>query len=423
MQTIVLDEHRPFSQNSEQKNINKNQMYKISTQVIGKEGKPFCSYFGVVFLQDNKEIDRKICWLNDFSGDKKKMEIICNAITDQIILIYRINQETPVKSKCSLEITPINEITVEQTIQTQQKHDKIDDYVLPRPRELTSAEEEKVERNLVWVLGSPRGGTTWVGTQLLSHNTNVIDESQIGLHIGSTGGGFKQEIVRDVDLYSNDAEYFFSKTYEKTWMYYLRKLIVNRVFAQFPDALEKITVIKDPTGSMIADIISKCLPNCKIILLLRDGRDVVDSILNAFSKEGWMTKGLGSTPLYSKEKRLEFLEKWARQWVKRTEKMIETIGSHQKDLCYLVKYEDIRKNPIEYTQKLYEFIGIKISDDELGQVIKKYTFENIPKEMKGEGKFYRSASPGKWRDNLDQKEQIILNDIIKDTLLAAGYLN
>jgi len=420
MQTVVLDEEKSFSQNSEHKKITKDQMYKISTEIIGKEGKPFCGYFGVAFLQDDKEIDRKVCWL-DFSGEKKTKEIVFKATTEHIILIYRINEETPVKSRCSLEITPVNEITVEQTKQTQESYDKMDDYILPRPSELTIQQEEKVERNLVWVLGSPRGGTTWVGTQLLSYNTNIIDESEIGLHIGSTGGGFKQEIVRDIDLYSKDEEYFFSKTYEKTWMYFLRKLILNRIFAQFPDSLEKITVIKDPTGGMIADTISQCLPNCKIVLLLRDGRDVVDSTLAAFSKEGWMTKGLGSTPLCSKEKRLEFLEKWTRQWVKRTEIMMKTFDSHQKELCYLIKYEDLRQNTKDELKKLYEFIRVKISDEKMEQVIKKFTFETIPKEMKGEGKFYRSASPGKWKENLDQEEQTILNDIIKDTILAVGY--
>ena len=418
MQTIVLDEHRPFSQNSEQKNINKNQMYKISTQVIGKEGKPFCSYFGVVFLQDNKEIDRKICWLNDFSGDKKKMEIICNAITDQIILIYRINQETPVKSKCSLEITPINEITVEQTIQTQQKHDKIDDYVLPRPRELTSAEEEKVERNLVWVLGSPRGGTTWVGTQLLSHNTNVIDEFSIALHIGAIIDTKQGQSSRYIDFRQKDNHFYvFAKQYKEIWQYYLRKLILNRIFSQFPDALEKITIIKEPDVTGVADIISKCLPNCKIILLLRDGRDVIDSAMAARGEQGFMAKG--GLKQIQLEDRLNFIKKRSEIWVAMIQNMQRAYEIHSK--VYKIKYEDIRKNPMEYTRKLYEFIGIKISDDELGQVIKKYTFENIPKEMKGEGKFYRSASPGKWREHFTDKEKEIMNSVMNDTLNQLEY--
>ena len=84
-----------------------------------------------------------------------------------------------------------------------------------------------LERKLVWVFGTARSGTTWLGTQLLSHNTWSIDESQIGRHLGSIWQIHDNVIKRDLDNFKNTHDYFFSSTFQDTWMYYLRKLIYN----------------------------------------------------------------------------------------------------------------------------------------------------------------------------------------------------
>ena len=64
-----------------------NTKYLVSTEVTGKKGEPFCALFGVVILDGNeKEIDRKIRWLNDYSGEKKEISIVFTAPTDKILV-------------------------------------------------------------------------------------------------------------------------------------------------------------------------------------------------------------------------------------------------------------------------------------------------------------------------------------------------
>lgn len=47
-------------------------IYSITCEVIGIKGKPYTGYLGVINLdKKNQEIERKIEWLNDFSGTKK----------------------------------------------------------------------------------------------------------------------------------------------------------------------------------------------------------------------------------------------------------------------------------------------------------------------------------------------------------------
>ena len=51
----------------------------------------------------------------------------------------------------------------------------------------------------------------------------------------------------------------------------------------------------------------------------------------------------------------------------------------------------------------------------------KFTFENLHPEQKGPGKFARSASPGKWRDNFSEEEKKVLEKIMGPLLRILGY--
>jgi len=211
---------------------------------------------------------------------------------------------------------------------------------------------------------------------------------------------------------------FFSEKYAKTWKYFLRKLILNRIHAQLDDLTHKI-IIKEPSGSLGSDIIASCTPNSKIILLLRDGRDVLDSILDALKGGGWETKR-GQVEI-SKEKRLEFLKQRAKIWNRLMKILMKTYDLHPKDHRILIRYEDLRNQTFSELKKIYEFLDINVSEEVLEKLIKKYNFENIPETEKGSGKFKRSATPGKWKESFDDEEKKVIENIIGDTLLELGY--
>jgi len=68
LQEVILDYDRDFSINSEIISVSAGKNYEISTEVVGINGDPFCGFFGIIILdKNNKEIDRKVRWLNDFS--------------------------------------------------------------------------------------------------------------------------------------------------------------------------------------------------------------------------------------------------------------------------------------------------------------------------------------------------------------------
>ena len=104
---VKLSQNEEFSKNSKTIQVKHGSKYRLSTEIIGEKGNAFSAYFGVVFLNERlEEIERKIKWLNDVSGTKKNVNLIFEAKSEKIIIVYRMNFETPVKSQCHYEILP-----------------------------------------------------------------------------------------------------------------------------------------------------------------------------------------------------------------------------------------------------------------------------------------------------------------------------
>lgn len=178
--------------------------------------------------------------------------------------------------------------------------------------------------------------------------------------------------------------------------------------------------MKEPSSYLDAsDIIAQCTPKSKVIIILRDGRDVLDSIVDGRKQGGWMLTS--ESGVITEESRLSFIDQSSKWWVLQSEVLLRTYETLSKERRFLIRYEDLLKNTFENLQKIYAFLEIPISDDELRNVISKNSFENIPTELKGEGKFYRIASPGKWKHNFNEKETQLMNKIMGDMLVKIGY--
>jgi len=292
--------------------------------------------------------------------------------------------------------------------------------VLPRIKEISEEEENVLERNIVWIFGSRRSGTTWLGKQLLSYNTSYIHEPTLIDHLAIPASPGSENLIRRIDKREGFKNYFFSQKFSNTWKYYLRKLILYRILSETQDFTKKI-IVKEPITLLDgSDIISKCLPNSKIIFLMRDGRDTIDSFIDARKEGGWLFARNKNTVI-KKNQRPHFIQLRAKMWVVQTKNFLNTYEKGSKDNMFLVKYEDLRKNTFETISSIYKFLKIDISDNELKNIIDKYSFENIPKNEKGSGKFNRSATPGKWKENFSKDEIKIMNNIMDETLKLLGY--
>jgi len=96
---------------------------------------------------------------------------------------------------------------------------------------LSNEEELTLEKNLIWIFGANRSGTTWLSRLLysnlkiigisrlerflhLNYKANVIDELLIGQHIGIFSLRNNQ-VSKVIDEQSGRDDYFFSEKYKE----------------------------------------------------------------------------------------------------------------------------------------------------------------------------------------------------------------
>jgi len=245
---------------------------------------------------------------------------------------------------------------------------------------------------------------------------NLYRDFSINIPVSESGTksfGKQDEMIRQIDIQKNKKDYFFSTEFKDIWLHYLRKLFLNRVYSQFQDINKKI-IIK----GVGADIILECLPNSKSVILLRDPRDIMDSRVDALSESGWSTKR-GWNEITVKNK-ISFIERESLRWIQLI-KILLNMYSANKERCLLVKYENLRKDTLSELTKIFEFSKLDVNENALRKIVDRLSFEKIPKGEKGSGKRKRSASPGKWKEHFNEKEQKIMHKIMIDTMKEIGY--
>jgi len=278
--------------------------------------------------------------------------------------------------------------------------DKIQKRKISKITSFSEKQENILEKKMVWVFGSPRSGTTWFCSQLLNHPENIIwYEPDIGIHLAVMADNKitknnEPTFERIYDEHGKRDAYFFSEKHKENWMPALRKLILIRAFSE-AQTVDKNLIIKEPVGAQASEIIMECFPNSKLIFLVRDGRDVVDSRMDMHGKDTWAKL----QPLKSEQDRKRKIRWYSFQWKQIMERMNLAYQQHQPSLRFLIKYEDLRKDTFSVLKKVYEFLNIKINDQELKNIVHTYNFENIDDSLKGKGKFFRKATPGSWKNN------------------------
>ncbi|HET8593049.1 MAG TPA: sulfotransferase, partial [Solirubrobacterales bacterium] len=221
-------------------------------------------------------------------------------------------------------------------------------------------------------------------------------------------------------------DYLFSDRYRDRWMPRLRELVCARFEAQAAEEIEAaggieqpVVVVKEP-GSHAADTIMDLFPQSYLIFLLRDGRDVVDSWLDAYRDGSWATEE-GAYPLDDTGR--PALIRWQSSvWLHRTEVVQQTYARTDPGRRVLIRYEEMREDPQGALARIAGLIGIDAGPDELGRIAAANAFSRVPKSRKGAGREIRRANPGGWASHMSREEILAMHEILAEKLDELGYL-
>jgi hypothetical protein len=283
---------------------------------------------------------------------------------------------------------------------------------------------------LVWIFGSSRSGSTWL-LRMLSEVDGVvpIDDPHLGHHLGVwrpiplawAASPEPPNLTTLLEVKKDQPGYFFSDRYRDHWWEPLKRLIEARFEGQAADHLdgfpgEPTYIVKEP-GSHVARLLTELFPQSSMVFLLRDGRDVVDSWLDAYQDGSWaIPEGAFAV---APEGRLALVRWLADVWVFRTNEVRRAYEAHDPERRVMVRYEELRADTPAELERICSVIGLPAGSAE--RIAERHSFEQVPEENRGESKAIRSASPGSWRENLTREEREAVQEIMGPTLETLGY--
>jgi len=299
-------------------------------------------------------------------------------------------------------------------IAEQQRRLRNKDRQLSRLQQAQSAvagragtERRLEDANLVWILGSSRTGSTWVASMLSSlDGYELWNEPHVGRLFGSfyyTGNASQRR---------REEKNFIMGAPREAWLRSIRFFVLEGAEAKFPElGSEGRVVVKEPNGSIGAPLLMQALPESRMILLVRDPRDVAASSVDAFKDGSWRHQALKKSVPDTTSGRTpdEQVKMVASKYRRSVGKSREAYGAHVGPKT-LVRYEDLLEDTVGTMQRMCEDLGLEADRGELARVVEKHSWENIPEEKKGEGKFYRKGASGGWRDDLTPEQVRIVEE-------------
>lgn len=274
----------------------------------------------------------------------------------------------------------------------------------------TSQEDGIRPENLIWVFGHGRTGSTWLGRMMRDMKGYAMwMEPSIGELFGNL------YYVRARSGQRASGNFVLGDRQKENWLKSVRAFTLDGAHVRFPRlGKEGRLVIKEPHGSIGAPLMMEALPESRMIFLVRDPRDTIASSLDAFKKGNWAYELTHQDDI--QEVRLAtdqpdaFVRLKAESYL---QQMINVKEAYDLHAGYktLVRYEDLVADTLGTMRRIYSELGLTIEKEELAGVVDKHSFENVPEEQRGQGKFYRRGTSGGWKEDLTLQQIAIVEEI------------
>jgi hypothetical protein len=263
--------------------------------------------------------------------------------------------------------------------------------------------------NVVWIFCSNRSGSTWL-SQVMGEieGHEVWNEPLVGklfgdlYYVGAAG-------------HQNVKQYILGDYHKGSWLDSIQAFVLSEAGARFPGVAESgYLIIKEPNGSIGAPLLAEAMPASRVIFLVRDPRDVAASGLDAARKGSWQyenaaDRGWKREALADNQPDV-WVRRRAQNYVRHAGKAKEAYEAHKGPKA-LVRYEELRDDTLGTMENLYSTLGIEVGRESLVRAVEKHAWENIPENEKGQGKFYRKATPGSWREDLTPDQVEIVEQV------------
>jgi len=260
------------------------------------------------------------------------------------------------------------------------------------------------DTSLIFLAGAGRSGTTLLRVMLDSH-PNIACGPEFKLL-----PSIAQHWERTVTAFSGIME-----------LYNLNMTDVNTAYMHFVEELlskykarsgKQRLAEKSPNNVFFFPHFGHMFPDSPLIHVIRDGRDVVSSLLTM----DWQDINTGKKLPY-----VESAEGAASYWVEAVTKGRNSARLDQvKDRYYEIRYEDLVRKPEKVLRPLFKFIN-----EPWDPVVLDY--HEITRELGQESSAAQVSRPlekkpvGRWKTDLNDQDKVVVKRIAGKLLIELGY--
>jgi hypothetical protein len=297
---------------------------------------------------------------------------------------------------------------------------------MPPPKQLTDLFEQVqqvMSRQLFFVAGAPKSGTTWLQRLLDAHpeimcagEGHFVDKLAPLLRTAFSEYNQHQKLVSE-RVYEGNPYY---KGLTGKQLDLVTVILAGMIMAGRPiDQKVRCIGDKTPRYTLHLDDLRRVFPTAKFIHIVRDGRDVVISTC-------YHVLRTGDDKVFQKDAGNFY--KWVAQftnaWANNV-RAAEKFGQAQGDSFLQVRYEDLHDQPAEVIGRLLAFLGVDDSAELIARCQESASFEKLsggrkPGEEKAQA-FMRKGAVGDWRNHFDDRALEIFERSAGNLLRRMGY--
>jgi hypothetical protein len=265
-------------------------------------------------------------------------------------------------------------------------------------------------KQFIFIIGSERSGTTWLQSMIGAHPL-VCTTVELTLYNRYTAPWIKawREQSANLGRWHQGLPFLWS---EDEFYFFLRQFL-ERVYARVLVNNPQATHILDkcPGYSEYVEDINRLFPTARFIHVIRDGRDVVVSMVAGREQMGFGTATIEDSAVA-----------WKKH-VRGGQKAGQYRGRYME-----VRYEDISASGVNVLKGIFEFCGLPTSVEEATRIAEAHEFEKMKaskitpaRNVRAPEGHYRRGKVGSWRDELDLLQRYDFDKIAGDLLCELGY--
>lgn len=322
-------------------------------------------------------------------------------------------------------------------------------FAVNRPRLM-----QDMESRVAWLFSVARSGTTWVGDVCWDMgDIAVIDEPALPRMLGisqtdpelfhvtnnaiwrdnplSPGVCLDEisqtvKINQDCDLHPVIPRQIlrYAEVRNAIWASHSRNLLqqffidaqLEQIIREYGIGWYKSVLMKCPNDAQIADFISLWMPRSRLIMLVRDGRDIIRSRFSAFASETLNQSKNRDTRLYC-------IAYYAQMWNAQLDISEAAYFQHDNSKKLSLVYEEMRTDGFNFVKSLSTFMGKSLDDEAIERISEARKLENAPPASRGDNKPRQHGKIGGYKKYFNDEEIALMNTIMQRNLEKHGYFH